>query len=126
MIGREGKSHAGDVSGNNFEELFEAKIKEFQDGDIIKGKVVQITQDSVMVDIGYKSEGQVPLKEFLDKDGNPTVKVGDDITVLLERREDDRGHIVLSKAKADQYKVWDDIVESYETGKHLEGVITEG
>jgi len=125
MIGREGKSHAGDVSANSFEELFEAKIKEFQDGDIIKGKVVQITQDSVMVDIGYKSEGHVPLREFLDKDGNPTVKVGDEITVLLERREDEGGFIVLSKAKADQFKVWDDIVESYETGKLLEGVITQ-
>lgn len=125
MIGREGKSHAGDVSGNNFEELFEAKIKEFQDGDIIKGKIVQITQDSVMVDIGYKSEGQVPLKEFLDKDGNPTVKVGDEITVLLERREDESGYIVLSKAKADQFKVWDDIVESHDTGKPLEGTITQ-
>jgi small subunit ribosomal protein S1 len=125
MIGREGKSHASDASANSFEELFEAKLKEFQDGDVIKGKVVQITQDSVMVDIGYKSEGHVPLREFLDKDGNPTVKVGDEITVLLERREDEGGHIVLSKAKADQFKVWDDIVESYETGKQLEGVITQ-
>ncbi len=125
MIGREGKSHAGDITGNSFEELFEAKLKEFQEGDILKGKVVQITQDAVMVDIGYKSEGQVPLREFLDKDGKPTVKVGDEIAVLLERREDESGYIVLSKAKADQFKVWDDIVESYEAGKPLEGTITE-
>ncbi|MBI5587161.1 MAG: 30S ribosomal protein S1 [Deltaproteobacteria bacterium] len=125
MIGREEKSHAGEVSKTDFEELFEAEIKELQEGDIIKGRVVQLTQDAVMVDIGYKSEGQVPLKEFLDKDGNPTVKVGDEIKVLLERREDDKGYIVLSKAKADQLRVWDDIEESYATGKPVDGKITE-
>src|SRR5574337_314636 len=125
MIGREEKSHASDAPKTDFEELFEARIKELQEGDIIKGKVVQLTQDSVMVDIGYKSEGQVPLKEFLDKDGNPTVKVGDEIAVLLERREDDQGYIVLSKAKADQVKIWDDIVASYETGKAVDGVVTQ-
>ncbi|MBI5491305.1 MAG: 30S ribosomal protein S1 [Deltaproteobacteria bacterium] len=125
MIGREEKSHANDAPKTDFEELFEARIKELQEGDIIKGKVVQLTQDSVMVDIGYKSEGQVPLKEFLDKDGNPTVKVGDEISVLLEKREDEQGYIVLSKAKADQVKIWDDIVASYETGKPVDGVVTQ-
>ncbi len=125
MIGREEKSHAGDAPKTDFEELFEAKIKELQEGDIIKGKIVQITQDSVMVDIGYKSEGQVPLREFLDKEGKPTVKVGDDIAVLLERREDDHGYIVLSKAKADQVQIWDDIIASCDTGKAVEGVVTQ-
>ncbi len=125
MIGREEKSHAGEVSKTDFEELFEAELKELQEGDIIKGRVVQVTQDAVMIDIGYKSEGQVPLKEFLDSAGNPTVKVGDEVKVLLERREDDRGYIVLSKAKADQLKVWDDIEESCSTGKPVDGRITE-
>ena len=125
MTGTENKTRVAEAPANNFGELFETRIKEFQEGDIISGKVVQITQDSVMVDIGYKSEGQVPIKEFLDKDGAPTVKIGDDITVLLERREDESGLIVLSKAKADQFKVWDEIVESHDTGKSLEGVITQ-
>lgn len=125
MIGREEKSHTGDVSKSDFEELFEAEIQELQEGDIIKGTVVQITPDSVMVDIGYKSEGHVPLREFLDKDGKPTVSVGDEITVLLEKREDEHGGIVLSKAKADQFKIWDDIIASYETGKSIEGTISQ-
>lgn len=125
MIGREGKSHAADSSGMDFGELFEARLKEPQEGDIIKGKVVQITQDSVMIDIGYKSEGHVPLREFLDKDGNPTVKVGDEIAVLLERKEDEHGYIVLSKAKADQLKTWDVIIEAAEANKPIEGVITQ-
>jgi len=123
MIGREEKPQAGDAS--TFEELFESKLQERQEGDIIKGKVVQITQDSVMVDIGYKSEGQVPLKEFLDKDGKPTVKVGDDITVMLHRCEDESGYMGLSKAKADQIQVWDKITEAGDTGKPVAGSITQ-
>lgn len=125
MIGREEKSHANDGSRSDFAELFESRMKELQEGDIIKGKIVQITQDSVMIDIGYKSEGQVPLREFLDKDGVPAVKVGDEVTVLIDRREDEYGNISLSKAKADQLKVWDRIVESCDSGLPLEGTITQ-
>ncbi|MBI5902973.1 MAG: S1 RNA-binding domain-containing protein, partial [Deltaproteobacteria bacterium] len=123
MIGKEEKPQAGDAS--TFEELFESRQQERQEGDVIKGKVVQITQDSVMVDIGYKSEGQVPLREFLDKEGQPTVKVGDDITVMLNRCEDEGGYIGLSKAKADQIKVWDSITEAGDTGKPVTGTITQ-
>ena len=125
MTGRADKSHTGDVSNSDFAELFESRLKELQEGDIIKGKIVQITQDSVMIDIGYKSEGQVPLKEFLDKDGVPTVKVGDDVTVLIERREDEFGNITLSKAKADQFKIWDKVVESCEKGTAIEGTVSQ-
>lgn len=125
MIGREGKSHAGDTGGNEFEKLFEVQLKEFQEGDIIKGKVIEITQDSVMVDIGYKSEGIAPLREFLDKEGKPTVKVGDEISVMIERREDESGFILLSKGKADQLAIWDTVIEAYETGKPVTGTITQ-
>ncbi|OGQ55522.1 MAG: 30S ribosomal protein S1, partial [Deltaproteobacteria bacterium RIFCSPLOWO2_02_FULL_53_8] len=124
MIGSDEKTHAGDAGGD-FEALFEGKIKELQEGEIIKGKIVQITKDTVLIDIGYKSEGHIPLKEFLDAQGNPTVAVGDDVKVFLERREDERGYLVLSKAKADQLKIWDDIIEATDTGKPLEGTITE-
>jgi len=125
MTGTGEKPHANDVSSSDFAELFEGRIKELQEGDIIKGKIVQITQDSVMIDIGYKSEGQVPLREFLDKDGLPTVKAGDEVTVLIERREDEFGNISLSKAKADQFKVWDKVVESCEKNSSIDGVITQ-
>lgn len=125
MIGREEKSRAGDTSKSDFEELFESRIKELQEGDITKGRVVQITQDSVMIDIGYKSEGQVPLREFLDKEGQPTIKVGDEIAVLIERREDENGIVRLSKAKADHFKVWDRIVEACEKGESVEATISQ-
>lgn len=125
MTGREEKSRAGDTSRSDFEELFESRLKELQEGDIAKGRVVQITQDSVMIDIGYKSEGHVPLREFLDKDGQPTIKVGDEVAVLIERREDENGIVRLSKAKADHFKVWDKIVEACEKGEPVEGTISQ-
>ncbi len=79
MIGREEKSQANDVSKSDFEKLFESRIKELQEGDIIKGMVVEVTQDSVMIDIGYKSEGHVSIKEFTNEKGEVTVKVGDEV-----------------------------------------------
>src|SRR4030065_1483904 len=96
MIGSEGKSQVADVSKTDFEKLFEAEIKELQEGDIIKGTVVEVTKDSVMIDIGYKSEGHVSIKEFTDENGVVAVKVGDVVKVLLERRENEHGYIVLS------------------------------
>lgn len=109
----------------NFKELFEAELKKPQEGDILKGRVVAITQDLVMIDIGYKSDGHVPIREFIGKDGGIEVSVGDDIKVLLERWEDDKGYFVISKAKADGFKVWDEIIVAGDSGMPIEGVITE-
>jgi len=125
MIGSEGKSQAADVSKTDFEKLFEAEIKELQEGDIIKGTVVEVTKDSVMIDIGYKSEGHVSIKEFTDENGVVDVKVGDVVKVLLERRENEHGYIVLSKTKADQLKIWDAIIEAHDENKPVEGMITQ-
>src|SRR3990170_3605346 len=125
MMAREEKSRAGDISKSDFEELFEGRLKELQEGDITRGKVVQLTQDSVMIDIGYKSEGMVPLSEFLDKDGKPTIAIGDEITVLIERREDEHGIVRLSKAKADQFKIWDVVIESCDKGTPVNGAVTQ-
>ncbi len=108
-----------------FERLFEKSLKEPREGELVKGRVVQIAKDSVMVDIGYKSEGYVPLKEFLDSDGNPTVKVGDEISVLVEKKEDEHGFVVISKLKADQLKVWDKIIEAHDKNENLTGTITQ-
>lgn len=125
MIWKGDKSQEVEVGRSDFAELFEGKLNEPKDGDIIKGKIIQVSNDYVMIDIGYKSEGLVPIKEFLDESGNSTVKVGDEIKVLIERREDDKGYIVLSKAKADQLKIWDVIIESHDTGKPIDGTITQ-
>lgn len=108
-----------------FERLYEKSLKELGEGEIVRGRVVKITQDSVVVDIGYKSEGLVPLGEFLDSNGRPTVEVGQEISVLLEKLEDDLGYVTLSKARADHVKVWDDIADSHDRKKEIEGTITD-
>ena len=91
----------------SFASLFEESLKreELKEGDIVKGKVIQIGKDHVIVDIGYKSEGTIPLHEFTAADGTLTIKVGDEIDVFLESREDENGLCILSKEKADRLKV---------------------
>jgi len=108
-----------------FEKLYEKSLRELQEGELVKGRVIKITDDSVVVDIGYKSEGVVPLREFLDKNGKPTIIVGQEISVLLEKLEDDHGYVNLSKAMADQMKVWDDIVDSNDKKTALAGTIVK-
>ena len=80
---------------------------ELKENEIVKGSVVQVTKDYAVVDIGYKSEGQVPIQEFGLVEGKPNVKVGDRVDVLLESRENDTGMVVLSKEKADKMRIWD-------------------
>ena len=74
---------------DNFMELYEESLKSIQEGEVVKGEIVQIDKEYVLVDIGYKSEGQIPIYEFIDSEGNLTCKVGEKVEVLLERREDD-------------------------------------
>src|SRR5262249_6259168 len=95
----------------SFAALFEEESQRHvvKEGDIVKGKVIHIGKDDVVVDIGYKSEGTIPLYEFTQADGTIGIKEGDEIDVFLESREDENGLCVLSKEKADRLKVWDEI-----------------
>ena len=106
-----------------FEQLYESSLNNLKEGDVVRGKVVQITQDHIMVDVGYKSEGQVAVNEFLDENGEITVNVGDEVDVLLERREDDDGFVVLSKEKAEKMKIWNEISRIYNEDDIIEGKI---
>src|SRR5213080_2104189 len=98
---------------------------ELKENEIVRGSVVQITKDYAVVDIGYKSEGQVPIQEFGLVDGKPNVKVGDKVDVLLESRENDTGMVVLSKEKADKMRIWDEISAACERDELVEGTIVE-
>ncbi len=95
------------------------------EGNIIKGLVVQVTRDSVVIDIGGKSEGLISKEEFLDALGNVTVKAGDIVDVFVESRESDEGLISLSKEKADKMKVWDEISSACERDEIIEGTISQ-
>src|SRR5438874_11885824 len=108
------------------EESFKGKGNgkgELKENEIVKGSVVQVTKDYAVVDIGYKSEGQVPIQEFGLVEGKPNVKVGDKVDVLLESRENDTGMVDLSKEKADKLKVWDEISAAAERDELVEGTI---
>ena len=99
------------------------KEMNFTEGDVFKGLIVSIGQDYVMVDIGYKQEGLVPVKEFQNYDGSLKVKEGDEIEVYLDKLESKYGNLVLSKDKAEILQAWDKISEACETGKPLNGTV---
>jgi small subunit ribosomal protein S1 len=110
----------------SFAALFEQSLQnELKEGEIVTGTVVAVQKDYVVVDIGYKSEGQVPLNEFVGADGSVSVKPGDRIEVFLEARENEHGLCVLSKEKADRLKVWDDISAACERDELIEGIISQ-
>ena len=108
---------------NLMEMYLDDSMKHIQEGEVVSGKVVKIEKECVLVDIGYKSEGHIPIKEFQDKDGQVQVKVGDAVDVLLERWKEDEDTISLSKEKAIKMKVWDDIKKTYEADSIIKGVI---
>jgi small subunit ribosomal protein S1 len=101
----------------------DAKTSEFEEGEVVRGRVVHVGTSEVLVDVGYKSEGAIPIEEFHRHGGLP--KVGDEIEVYLEAKEDSEGLIVLSKDKADKIKVWDAITQAYEKASPVEGRVVE-
>ena len=117
---------AESMSPESLEEAYDNSIKAFTDGEIVKGVVVDVTRDEVMIDIGFKSEGYIPASEFdAGQNDLPTVQVGDEIDVYIVRREDSEGQIVLSKKIADQTLIWDEIATAYEAGTPVMGRISE-
>jgi len=103
--------------------LYEESIRKTQEGEVVKGRIVSIDKDFVMVDIGYKSEGRIPIHEFQDRNGNITTQIGAMVDVLIERRDDEGGRILLSKNKATQIKVWEEIATVYNQDGSIEGKI---
>jgi len=114
-------------AGESFASLFEASMQQadsLKEGEIVQGTVIKVNRDSVIVDIGYKSEGVIPANEFIDTSGKITVAVGDVVDVLVEAKENDQGLVALSKEKADKLKVWDEISAACERDELIEGTIT--
>src|SRR5580658_3215473 len=114
------KVHGGD---NDFESLMEQSLRAPRSGDVLTGTVLLITRDSVIIDINYKCEGQVPLAEFLDHEGNPVVREGDEVDVYFEGTETDNGTVTLSHAKAEKFKVWRELERAFQNEMPVEGVI---
>jgi small subunit ribosomal protein S1 len=104
-------------------EIYEESLRDILEGDIVKGTILEVRDDVAMVDIGYKSEGLISLREFRGPSGEITVKVGDVVDVYLEQREDTDGLIVLSREKAEKIKIWEELSEVYEKGAPISGTI---
>jgi small subunit ribosomal protein S1 len=106
-------------------DLYDTSFRNIAEGEVVKGTVLQVTPSEVVVDVGFKSEGMIPLEEFLDESGQVTVQPGDVVDVLLERTEDRDGHIVLSREKAEKMKIWDDVERAYADRKVVIGRVIE-
>jgi small subunit ribosomal protein S1 len=110
-----------DYSQHDYErymQMYEETLQDIREGEIVKGRVLGITKEDVIVDVGFKSEGIIPVTEFTEP---VNIKVGDDIEVYLDAVEDQNGQLVLSKQKADFMRVWDHIKEAHDSGELVAG-----
>jgi len=105
-------------------DMYEESFKRFAEGEVVTGRVISIDKDLVLVDIGYKSEGQVRIQEFLDEKGNLTAEIGDTIEVMVEWWDDEDERVLLSKEKASNIKIWEAIKKSYDEEGTVKGTIT--
>ncbi|MBT8378498.1 MAG: 30S ribosomal protein S1 [Ignavibacteria bacterium] len=117
------KFNVDEYSQEEFESLATLYTESFRDvkeGELVKGKIVRIQGDNAIVDVGFKSEGTIPKSEFQE---NENFQIGDEVEVVLESVEDRDGNLVLSKSRADFLKIWDRVLNSYETGEIMQGKI---
>src|SRR5213595_3588135 len=102
--------------------LYEGTLSNIQEGEIVKSKVLRVTDTAVILDVGFKSEGAVPIDEFKDA---RSLKEGDEVEVFLEHLEDQEGAVVLSKKKADFMRVWERIREAHEKDEGVTGTLVK-
>src|SRR5882724_11061362 len=105
--------------------VYDSSFRNIAEGEVVKGTVLKVTASEVVVDVGYKSEGIIPVDEFLDEAGQVTVQPGDIVDVLLERTEDREGYVVLSREKAEKMKIWDEVEKAYAERKVVIGRVIE-
>lgn len=103
--------------------LYEESFKRFGEGEVVTGRVISVDRDYVMVDIGYKSEGQIRISEFKDENGNVTAKVGDTVEIMVEFWDEEDEKVILSQEKAKNIKVWEQIKEIHDANGTVAGVI---
>ena len=96
-----------------------------QQGDLLPGRILKITENEVIVDVGYKCEGLIPVRQFRDQEGNITVQVGDQVDVILENLAEHEGYIRLSREKAERIKVWEEIERAYQQQTALSGRVID-
>lgn len=120
--------NGGEFEGLGMDELldiYDKKMASFNEGDIIRGRVIKVSASEVVIDIGYKSEGLLPINEVTGYDGKVKVKPGDELDVYLERLEDSSGHVILSREKAERMLVWDRIEAAFKADEPITGRVID-
>ncbi|MCJ7554375.1 MAG: 30S ribosomal protein S1 [Ignavibacteriaceae bacterium] len=102
--------------------LYSDSFRDVKEGEMIKGKIVRVVGDNVIIDVGFKSEGSIPLNEFFE---GAEPKIGQEIEVVLESVEDQDGNLVLSKQRADFLRIWERVLRAYDTGEIIQGKIVK-
>jgi len=121
-------SGAGLENESDFASLldaYEGRTQTFSEGEVVKGRVIAVTPNGVVIDVGFKSEGIIPIEQFADERGQISVKMGDTVDVFLEATEDAAGYVVLSREKAERMKIWDEIERAYRDGSIIKGRVIE-
>ena len=120
---QEDESTDKEVTKSEFAQLYEESVSSaIKTGQIVKGRIIAINPKDIVVDIGYKSEGAILIEEFSDPD---MLKIGDEIDVYLESKEDDNGMVVLSKQKAERAVGWEMVISRYNEGDTVDGKVTK-
>jgi small subunit ribosomal protein S1 len=107
---------------DDFAKLYQDSIVSIKEGQILKGRIIAVNPKDVLIDVGYKSEGLVSLQEFSDPE---SVKIGDEVDVYLESKEDENGMVVLSKQKAERAVGWETVIAKYGEGDMVEGKVSK-
>jgi len=123
-------SFGDDIRENGSEEMqelmsmYEESFKRFAEGELVNGTIIAVDKDYVLVDVGYKSEGQISINEFKDEEGNINVELNDEVEVMVEVWDEEEERVILSKDKAAKVKVWESIKTIYEDDGVIDGVVT--
>jgi len=115
----------GQIDPDVMMRLYEQSLQDVSEGEVVNGTILAVRENDVVVDIGYKSEGLVNIDEFRDFNGEVTISEGDGVEVLLVRRENQDGNVIVSRNKAEQMKVWSRIEDAYRDEATITGVVTD-
>jgi len=109
---------------DDFLRMYDESSAKFAEGELAQGRIIAVDKDFVLVDVGYKSEGRIPIAEFRDENGEVNVNAEDEVEVMIELWDEENECVVLSKDKAAKIKVWESIKEIHDADGTVEGVIT--
>ncbi len=117
-----------DMSRDDYEKLldmYDVSFRSLAEGQVVKGRILKVLPNEVIVDVGYKSEGIIQIQEFTEPDGTVRVSEGDEVDVLLEKHENREGYVVLSKEKAEKVRVWETVEAAFNSGSIVKGRVIE-